>query len=150
VFGELNAEEIEDVLTNQLIGRIGCHVNDMTYIVPICYAYDGDCIYARTYEGMKLKMMRENSKVCFQVEYIESMVNWKTAICWGDFEELTDINKRNKAIQILHKRVIPIVSSKTLKLSPYWPFSSPGTENIKGIVFCIHINAKTGRFENQQ
>jgi nitroimidazol reductase NimA-like FMN-containing flavoprotein (pyridoxamine 5'-phosphate oxidase superfamily) len=149
VFGQLSAAEIEDVLAHQLIGRIGCHTNDMSYIVPICYAYDGECIYARTYEGMKVKMMRENPKVCFQVEYIENMVNWKTVICWGEYEELTDIDKRKKAIQILHQRVLPLISNKILKLSPYWPFSSIDSDNIKGIVFCIHLNTKTGRFENE-
>jgi nitroimidazol reductase NimA-like FMN-containing flavoprotein (pyridoxamine 5'-phosphate oxidase superfamily) len=150
VFGQLSAEEIEHVLNHQLVGRIGCHVNDMTYIVPICYAYDGECIYARTYEGMKIKMMRENPNVCFQVEYIESMVNWKTVICWGEYEELTDTNKRDKGIQILHRRVLPIVSSKILKLSPHWPFSSIDLDNIKGIVFCIHVDRKTGRFEKEE
>jgi nitroimidazol reductase NimA-like FMN-containing flavoprotein (pyridoxamine 5'-phosphate oxidase superfamily) len=149
VFGQLSAAEIEDVLNYQLIGRIGCHANDMSYIVPICYAYDGECVYARTYEGMKVKMMRENPKVCFQVEYIENMVNWKTVICWGEYEELTDTDKRQKAIQILHQRVLPLVSSKILKLSPYWPFSSTDSGNIKGIVFCIRLDAKTGRFEKE-
>ena len=149
MYGELSAEEIEDVLKNQLLGRIGCHVNDMTYIVPICYAYDGECVYARTYEGMKIKMMRENPKVCFQVEYIESMVNWKTVVCQGEYEELTDTNKRNKGTQILHERVLPLIANKTLELSPHWPFSSIDPDNIQGIIFCIHLREKTGRFEKE-
>jgi uncharacterized protein len=150
VLGLLSAEEIEDVLKHQLVGRIGCHAKDMTYIVPICYAYDGECIYARTYEGLKIKMMRENPNVCFQVEYMESMVNWKTVICWGKYEELTGINKRDQGIQILHSRVLPLIKSKTLKLSPHWPFSSIDSDNTKGIVFCIHLSEKTGRFEKEE
>jgi nitroimidazol reductase NimA-like FMN-containing flavoprotein (pyridoxamine 5'-phosphate oxidase superfamily) len=147
MFGQLSVEEIEDVLKNQLLGRIGCHLNDTTYIVPVCYAYDGACIYARTYEGLKINMMRENPKVCFEVESIESMVDWKTVVCQGVYEELTEKPKRDKGIQILHERVIPLIANKTLRLSAQWPFSETDSGNLKGIIFCIHLNEKTGKFE---
>jgi hypothetical protein len=44
MFGKLSSIEIEEVLTQQIIGRIACHANDMSYIVPISYAYDGECV----------------------------------------------------------------------------------------------------------
>ena len=46
MLGKLNSIEIEEVLTHQIIGRIGCHSNDMSYVVPISYDYDGDCVDA--------------------------------------------------------------------------------------------------------
>ena len=74
---------------------------------------------------MKLNMMRENPKVCFQVEHLENMVKWQSVICWGEFEELTDINERNKGIEILGNRVSAI-GNKSLQQSPHWPFSIRG------------------------
>ena len=147
MFGNLSEEGIEHVLKYQLLGHIGCHDND-TYIVPICYAYDGNCIYARTYEGFKLTMMRNNPRVCFQVEHLESMGKWQSAICWGEFEELTDTSKRNKGIEVLQKRVSAIMGDKNLQVSLHWPFSLYDSDNVKGIIFCIHISEKTGKFEN--
>ena len=47
----------------------------------------------RTFEGMKVKMMRENPKVCFQIENLESFGEWQSVTCWGEFEELTDTIK---------------------------------------------------------
>ena len=148
MFGNLSEEGVEEVLKHQLLGHIGCHANNMTYVVPICYAYDGKYIYGRTFEGMKITMMRENPKVCFQVEHLESMVNWQSVICWGEFEELTDINKRNKGIEVLQNRVSAVMGDKTLQLSPHWPFSISELDSVIGIIFCISLNEKTGRFEN--
>jgi len=75
MIGDLDKYEIEKVLRQQIIGRLACHANDKTYIVPISYAYDGIYIYGHTYEGMKIRMMRENPKVCFEVEIMENMAN---------------------------------------------------------------------------
>ncbi|HYK45494.1 MAG TPA: pyridoxamine 5'-phosphate oxidase family protein, partial [Parafilimonas sp.] len=89
MFGHLGEDAIEDVLHQQFIGRIGCNYNDVTYVVPIGYAYDGKYVYAHAEEGMKINMMRENPHVCFEVDTIENMGNWKSVIGWGDYEELT-------------------------------------------------------------
>jgi nitroimidazol reductase NimA-like FMN-containing flavoprotein (pyridoxamine 5'-phosphate oxidase superfamily) len=93
MFGTLNNEEIEQVFYNNIIGRIGCHADGKTYVVPISYAYDGDCIYAHTYEGMKISIMRKNPEVCFQADNMQNMANWQSVIAWGTFEELTDPEK---------------------------------------------------------
>jgi len=147
MIGNLSEEGIEHVLKYQLLGHIGSHDNDKTYIVPICYAYYENCIYARTFEGIKITMMRNNPKVCFQVEHLENMGKWQSVICWGEFEELTDVDKRNKGIEVLQKRVPAIMDDKDLRASRHWPFSFD-SDDIEGIIFCIHINEKTGRFED--
>jgi nitroimidazol reductase NimA-like FMN-containing flavoprotein (pyridoxamine 5'-phosphate oxidase superfamily) len=149
MFGKLNSTEIEEVLTHQIIGRIACHANDMSYIVPISYAYDGECVYARTYEGLKIHLMRKNPNVCFQTDIMENMANWKSVIAWGEFKELTETSERNEGIQKLLARKISGIASETVKLSPVWPFASNEySEEIDGIIFCIRLGEKTGRFES--
>jgi nitroimidazol reductase NimA-like FMN-containing flavoprotein (pyridoxamine 5'-phosphate oxidase superfamily) len=37
--------QIEALLKDQLIGRIGCHSAGITYIVPVNYIYDGVGLY---------------------------------------------------------------------------------------------------------
>ena len=148
MLGKLNNQEIENVFKEQLIGRIGCHANNITYIVPTSYAYDGETIYARAHEGLKIELMRKNPHVCFQVDIIENMGNWKSVIAWGEFRELTETLKRNSAIQKLLDRKIPGIASNTVKLTADWPFSSEDDLSaIPGIIFSILINEKTGRFE---
>ena len=148
MFGQLNREEIESVLHSQLLGRIGCHADGTTYIVPISYAYDGEYVYAHTHEGMKIGIMRKNPKVCFEVENMSNMANWKTVICWGEFEELMDEKERHGALEKLQDRILPAFPSVTTKLSSSWPFHSSDIDNIQGLVFRIRLTKKTGRFEN--
>ncbi|MDP4261487.1 MAG: pyridoxamine 5'-phosphate oxidase family protein [Bacteroidota bacterium] len=147
MFGKLTTGEIEEVLNNQLIGRIGCHNDDITYVVPVSYAYDGDYIYGHTEEGLKINIMRQNPKICFQTDSMEDMANWKSVIAWGEFEELTDPEERKKALEKLIARNLPLVSSETVHLSPQWPFVPQDISSIKGIVYRVKLKDKTGRFE---
>lgn len=147
MFGKLNKAQIEKVISENIIGRLGCHADGKTYIVPISYAYDGNYIYARTFEGMKISMMRKNPNVCFQMDQMEDMADWKSVIIWGTYEELTDEKKRNKGLKILTSRILPKIPSETVKLSPEWPFPTNDYTLIEGIVFRIRITEKTGRCE---
>lgn len=149
MIGELKAAEIESLLKGQLIGRLGCCKDDRMYVVPISYAYDGQCIYARSHEGEKIELMRRNPNVCFQVDTMNNMANWQSVICWGKYEELTDDEIRSKALQKLINRVLPAISSETVQLSPDWPFPPENLNDIKGIVFRIILSEKTGRFEKK-
>jgi uncharacterized protein len=150
MFGNLNAEEIESLLNVQLIGRIGCHWNNTTYIVPISYAYDGEFVYAITHEGMKIDIMRQNPQVCFEVENISDLANWQTAVCWGQFMELSNETERREGLKILYNRPLPVVTSDTTRLSPSWPFRPDNLNKIEGVVFRIRLLKKTGRFEKHE
>ena len=119
MLGELSEREVDKVLYGEQLGRIGCHADGVTYVVPVSYVYDGTHIYALSGEGMKVRMMRKNPKVCFEVEHVERWYHWRTAIVWGTFEELRD-EEAERAYHLLHTRLTPLVefesraSSETL------------------------------------
>jgi len=146
MFEKMDREEIEQLLQQQLIGRIGCHVEGLTYVVPVSYAYDGKHIYCHTFEGMKVDMMRKNPEVCFEVDNTKNLENWESVIAWGEFEELPDGATRSEAIRILAERKLPVVSSQTMHLGAQWPFLSEN-DRIEGIIFRICLREKTGRRE---
>lgn len=148
MFGELTSREIEETIHSQVIGRIGCHADDLTYVVPLSYAYDGEYIYGHTREGLKVNMMRKNHKVCFEVDVLTNLANWKSVIAWGEFEELNNSTDRHHALQHLLDRILPVITSATTKISPEWPFIPADMNSIKGVVFRIRLKQKTGRFES--
>jgi len=150
MFGNLGEDAIETVLHHQIIGHIASHANDTTYVVPISYAYEDGCIYAHSEEGMKINMMRQNPKVCFEVYRMENMGNWQCVIGWGNFEEITDEKERAAALNILLKRDLPIITSKTVQLTTEWPFVPEDLNTIEGIVFRIKLTIKTGRYERTE
>lgn len=91
MLGELDGLQIEDLLMSLPVGRIGCHAEGITYIVPINYVYENDTIYAHSKKGMKMDIMRKNPDVCFQVDAIDDLLNWESVIAWGKFEEIIDM-----------------------------------------------------------
>lgn len=150
MFGNLGDDAIETVLRHQIIGHIGCHANDITYVVPVSYAYENGYVYVHTEEGMKINMMRQNPKVCFETYLMENMGNWQCVIAWGSFEEIIQEEERRKALQILLNRNLPIITSKTVQLTEEWPFVPENVNEIKGIVFRIKLTMKTGRYERTE
>jgi nitroimidazol reductase NimA-like FMN-containing flavoprotein (pyridoxamine 5'-phosphate oxidase superfamily) len=147
---QLSSAEIDDLLRKQIVGRIGCTYENVVYIIPMSYAFDGEYVYCHSYEGKKIEMMRKNPKVCFQVDEMKDMGNWKSVIAWGNFEELTDKKEKTEALKILLLRPLPFISSITTHLGKTWPFSdrTPDELNeIPGIVFRILIKEKTGKYE---
>ena len=145
MLGTLTEFEIEELLREHLVGRIGCSYEGRTYIIPISYAYNGKCIYGLSKEGLKLQIMRHNPKVCFEVEELKDMGNWKSVLAWGDFEELSDFDSRNEGIEIITKRNLTLISSVTTHQMPTWPFIDAA--KINGVVFRIKLTERTGRFE---
>ncbi|WP_276482274.1 pyridoxamine 5'-phosphate oxidase family protein [Paraflavitalea pollutisoli] len=148
MIGNLTGNEIEAVLLEQQVGHLGCHADDLTLVVPISYAYDGTYIYGHTREGLKVGMMRKNPRVCFEVDILHDMANWRSVITWGTFEELTDTAEREAALTVLVNRILPLNSSETTHLYPQWPFPNDNLNDIKGIVFRLHLTSKTGRYES--
>lgn len=150
MFGKLTADQIEELLKSQIIGRIGCHANGITYVVPISYAYDGAYVYSHTYEGMKVDMMRKNPNICFETDDTKNLANWQSVVAWGEFEELKDGKERDDAVEKLMGRVLPVISSETMHLSPQWPFPAENAADVTGIVYRIKLTEKTGRYEKSE
>jgi nitroimidazol reductase NimA-like FMN-containing flavoprotein (pyridoxamine 5'-phosphate oxidase superfamily) len=147
MIGKLDYAEIEEVLQDQVVGRIGCHADGITYIVPVSYAYNDPYVYIHSIEGKKVDMMRENSEICFEVDELKDMANWKSVIAWGTFEELKESEERDKGLKLLLDRSLPLISSETTHLGREWPFSNINANEIEGIFYRIKLKEKTGRFE---
>ncbi|MFC6100289.1 pyridoxamine 5'-phosphate oxidase family protein [Olivibacter domesticus] len=143
MLGELNKREIIDFLESQFIGRLGCHLNGETYIVPVNYVYQNNAIYAHSGEGKKIEMLRANPRVCFQVDEIDNMFKWKSVILWGTFEELKG-EERQQVMQGLILRIMPNTNDPARNPSHA---ISPALHNAL-IVYRINIEEATGRFES--
>lgn len=99
---ELQPDEIDALLREELVGRIGCHAGGETYVVPIIYAYDGEAVYVASREGRKLRLMRANPSVCFEVDRYERG-SWRSVIAQGRFEELAGADAE-RALDLLAAR----------------------------------------------
>jgi nitroimidazol reductase NimA-like FMN-containing flavoprotein (pyridoxamine 5'-phosphate oxidase superfamily) len=147
MLGQLTSNQIDQILRRQLIGRIACSMTNKLYIVPVTYAFDGKSIYAHSREGMKIKIMRKNPEVCFQVDEIDNMANWRSVIVWGRYDELKSEPQRQKAMNLLMDRIAPFQSGETSHSPEHSRPPEIVEKKKRAIVFRITIKEKTGRYE---
>ncbi len=70
--GKLTEQQIEDLLKDNVWGHLGCNDGFNTYVYPINYLYDGKYITCHSQKGFKLEVMRQNNRVCLQVDDVKN------------------------------------------------------------------------------
>ena len=87
---ELSLREVDEFLRGQRIARLGCHAGGVTFVVPLIYAYEDGAVVAVTTEGRKTAMLRENPRVCVEVDEYDAdgKGSWRSVIAYGTSEEL--------------------------------------------------------------
>jgi nitroimidazol reductase NimA-like FMN-containing flavoprotein (pyridoxamine 5'-phosphate oxidase superfamily) len=102
---ELSQGEIEAFLLGQRIARLGCHAGGVTYVVPLIYAYEDSAMVAVTSEGRKTAMLRENPRVCVEVDEYDAdgKGSWRSVIAQGTYEELAG-DAIEPALDLLRRR----------------------------------------------
>lgn len=102
----LEEKECFQILRKSRFARLACALDGQPYIVPFSFAYrEGQNIYAFATVGQKIEWMRQNPKVCLEIEDIKDKTNWTTLIIFGRYEELTDTpefeDERQRAREML-------------------------------------------------
>jgi nitroimidazol reductase NimA-like FMN-containing flavoprotein (pyridoxamine 5'-phosphate oxidase superfamily) len=145
MMGELNVNQIEDVLRSEVIARLAFISEGRPYIVPVTYVYDGESVYIHSAEGMKIRAMRDNPQVCIEVEQIESMANWRTVVAQGVAEPLWH-DAGERAMDLLAERFAPMQTSETARPSRHEEVHREEGVS-RPLVYRIRLLSKTGRFE---
>ncbi len=151
MLGILTDEQIDSLLKSELVGRLGCCVNNQPYIVPVAYAYDGDYIYGHTREGKKIDILRKNPLTCFQVDSFDDMANWRSTVINGEFEELKGNSKEHEnALRLLTSRLMPFKNGES-SLPKFGMEKLPNLirPNINLVTYRIKILERSGKFEKE-
>lgn len=147
--GKLNETQIDNLLVSQSVGRIACTDGEKPYITPVSYVYDGKNIIGQTWEGMKLDIIRKNPNVCFEVDVMTSMNNWRSAVVSGIFHELAG-EESEKARKYLFGRVLTLMTNSAIHQHEHEEICQvDDSSRIKPVMYQIEIKEKTGRYENQ-
>lgn len=144
-------KEIKDAgLISQIIGncqvcRLGLAQDNIPYIVPLSFGYDGAALYVHTAKtGKKIEFIEANSQVCFEFEHGVSLKPHESAPCdwsftfqsvigYGTIRELTDPAEMISALHLIMKQY-----SKR-----EWNFSEENLSAIK--VWKISIESLSGK-----
>jgi len=135
---------IEAVIHNSQVCRLALSVDDMPYIVPLCFGYHENTIYAHgALKGKKIDMIRKNPNVCFEFDIhveiaaTEKACNWgvkyQSVIGFGQASLVEDFEEKRKALGIIMGQY----SDRSFRLSES---ALKGTAIIK-----IEITSMTGK-----
>lgn len=73
--------EIETILKQASVCRLGLSIDDIPYIVPLNYGYKDNCLFFHcAKEGKKIEIIRQNNNVCFEID-IDSNIKKSDSPC---------------------------------------------------------------------
>lgn len=98
---DMPLEEMQALLRRIGFGHLGCVREGRPYVVPMHYAYDGECLYLFTTEGMKTSFIEANAEVCMQVEEVESASHWQSVMVTGQAERIAMQEDKEHAMQLI-------------------------------------------------
>jgi hypothetical protein len=138
MISEIGYREARELLRDQNTGRLGCCSENMPYVIPVNYFFDGEDIYVHSMPGRKIQIMRANPHVCLQVDEIEDTFNWLSVIAFGRFEEIHDTTERDRILATIFQRFPHLT-----------PVESKARDSmLEVIVFRIRIERITGVSEH--
>ena len=150
MIGKLTEVEIEEVLLDNVLGRLGFNDGFNTFIYPINYVYDGNYIICHSQPGHKIQVMRKNKRICLQVDEINKDINWRSVLLLGDYQELVEERDRHNAMKLFVDRYLHV---KMKDPAITYGIKSLGNleqqENSRPVFYRILIDEKSGRFENE-
>lgn len=147
MLGNLTIPEMHELLDKQSLGRLGCQADGKVYVVPITFAFHGKYLYAHSPEGQKIKMMRRNPQVCFEVDEMQDLANWRSVIVQGKFEELLGEPAR-EALDIFMKKMEPQLHGQaSLPSHGIAHFHQVEKSSFRSVFFRIKILEMSGKFE---
>ena len=135
----LQDDEARELLSTHKIGRLGCVDDGEPYVVPINFVFEDDTIYSHSLPGRKIEALRAHPRACLQVDSIEDDFHWRSAIAYGDFEEIRIPSDRRLILSKLLAR-FPL-------LTPVESVMAQDAYASDSVVFRIRIDRITGMAE---
>jgi len=138
IIGALNKDQATGLLAEKNVGRLGCIAEGAPYVVPVHYFFDGRDIYIHSLPGKKIEALRANGRACLQVDDIPDSYHWRSAIAYGNYEEISNPQ--------LHEHVLAELFRRVPHLTPVESKMTAGVQQI--IVFRLRVDQITGVGEN--
>lgn len=78
------------MIAEQRLARMACAKDNIPYVIPIYYAYDGNRLYAFSMLGKKVDFLRSNPHACLQIDSYQDKHHWMSVIVDATYHELPD------------------------------------------------------------
>ena len=77
-------QEIEAIITNSQVCRLGLALDGQPYVIPVNFAYAARTLYIHSArEGKKLDILKQNPRICVEFDCDHELVQGQNACDWG-------------------------------------------------------------------
>ena len=104
---EMRESEAREVLGTLDYAHLAVAKDNIPYVVPVHFAFDGANRFVYTTEGKKADIIRVNPEICLQAEDVQDNENWKSVMVVGTAQQLTSEDDRQKFWYDFTARVQP-------------------------------------------
>ncbi|MEO6212670.1 MAG: pyridoxamine 5'-phosphate oxidase family protein [Vicinamibacterales bacterium] len=87
IIQQMTDAECLAVLARTNVARLECAQNNQPYIIPIRVELDGGFLYGYATLGKKIEWMRQNPRVCLEVDDLTCHRQWTSVVVDGLYEE---------------------------------------------------------------
>jgi len=138
-------EEIDAIIRGSHVCRIAMAMDNMPYVIPVSFGYDGESIYIHTAEeGKKISYFKINNNLCFEFERnvelyanqdyaCKSTFSYESVIGFGKIHELESLEEKEIGLN----KIMSQYSGKE------WVFGEEKLNDIR--VWEIEIASMTGK-----
>ena len=75
---------MESIIRKATVCRLAMAKDNQPYVVPMCFGYEDNALYFHSAtEGKKLDILKENNRVCFEMDIGQEIVPSDSACQWG-------------------------------------------------------------------
>ena len=109
--------EVEAVLREAEVGRLGTCADGRPYVVPLSFAYgDGRILFHGAAEGKKMREIARNPRVCFEVDVAELLPSedpcnfnfrYRSVIADGTARVIEDVDGRIDGLKLIVEKYAP-------------------------------------------
>jgi nitroimidazol reductase NimA-like FMN-containing flavoprotein (pyridoxamine 5'-phosphate oxidase superfamily) len=136
---DMRESEAREVLGTLDYAHLAVAKDNIPYVVPVHYAYDGTDLFVYTTEGKKAEIIRVNPEICLQAEEVQDKENWKSVMVSGTATQLTNEEDRQKALDLILKVNPKLTPAISIRWMDNWV-----RENIE-VIYRITPRSITGR-----
>ena len=111
----MDKKNINSIIHRAIVCRLAMSLDNIPYIVPLCFGYDGKNLYFHSAAaGKKIETLGKNGNVCFEFDIDQEVVSAKKPCSWsmkyksvigqGVATFIEDIKSKTKALSIIMKQ----------------------------------------------
>jgi len=138
-------EEVDEIIRGSDVCRIALAMDNMPYIVPVSFGYDGGSIYLHTArEGKKIDYFKNNNSVCFEFERNVKLIKDTNNACkWSfSYESVIGFGTIHE-LESLEQRAIGLNKIMVRYSGKEWVFGEDKLNDIR--VWKIGVTSMTGK-----